>query len=174
MFIQLGLWKELSVYANLKLVMPLEQKELKPESAGALERVSEALEERTPVEAAERAEKSAMPAASAAAPKVEAPRASVVKSPLRQDIEAALEESLGEIFAALPPAKQAAFGEQGEKLAARLEAMIAGGKFDARRAHQDVVDWLNLIPHTNPFFLIQEAKVKTDALQVCTRGSTPS
>ncbi len=42
--------------------------------------------------------------------------------------------------------------------------MLTTGKFDLPTAHHGITGWLSVIPRTNPWYLLQEAKVKTDAV----------
>lgn len=136
---------------------------------GALERVAVQLEQRsrTP-EAAERSAPATPFRAPAAAPVVHARPQPVTKTPLREDVEAALADGrLRTLYASLPPNVQVAFRAAAEKLAARLEAMLADGVLDPREldeAHRGILRWLHTIPEVHRWFLTQEAKVKTDAL----------
>lgn len=136
-------------------------------AVGALERVTQQLESTVSPDALIAAREPAapeVPSASSAPAPVARP-AVVEKSPLRKDIEAALaDESLQQIYAGLPPATQGRFQSAGELLAARLEQMLTIGTLNLRTAHSGITSWLQVIPRTNPFFLIQEAKVKTDAI----------
>ncbi len=133
---------------------------------GALERVTQQLESPAAAEApVPSAEAPPAPLAAAAAPTPVARPAAVEKSPLREDIEAALaDEQLQRIYAGLPPVTQGKFRDAGEALAARLEQMLTTGKLDLRVAHGGITSWLSIIPRTNPWFLLQEAKAKTDAI----------
>jgi hypothetical protein len=136
-------------------------------AAGALERVTQQLE--SPSGAATSAvspiEAPPTPTVAVAAPTPVARPAVVEKSPLRQDIEAALaDESLQRIYAELPPATQGKFRSAGEALAARIEQMLTIGKVNLRAAHDGIEGWLSIIPRANRWYLQQEAKTKTDAI----------
>lgn len=136
---------------------------------GALERVTQQLESLPPqevvdVQRGERLVTAAVPTVMAAAPTPVARPTVVAKTPLREDIEDALADGLQVVYAALTPAQQGVFRQHAERLAVMLEAMIASGKIDLKLAHERIVAWLKLIPKANTFFLIQEAKVKTDAI----------
>lgn len=143
--------------------------------AGALERIERTLDVPARAEApsaAPAAAEHAPTASVAAAPAVPARPALAQKSQLRTDIEAALADAqLRRIYAALEPSVQAAFRTAAEKLAARLEAMFTAGDVDVEHAHAGIVAWLHVIPKVNRWFLIQEAKVKTDAVLVLARGA---
>ncbi|MBI4449686.1 hypothetical protein HY634_01385 [Candidatus Uhrbacteria bacterium] len=138
-----------------------------PEIApGALERVTQQLES-PPIETVgvQEAERSTVaPAVATAAPEpVERPSVTP-KTPLREDIEEALSDGLRVAYAALTPQQQATFREHAERLAAMIEAMMTSGTLDIKRVHDGLVAWLKLNPKANIFFLMQEAKVKTDAI----------
>jgi hypothetical protein len=144
----------------------------------ALERVAQQLESmpQEDVLLVERVEQLATVAAptiatvAAAAPTPAARPTAAAKTPLREDIEEALADGLQTIYAALTPAQQGVFRQHAERLAVMLEAMIASGKIDLKRVHERIAAWLKVIPKANAFFLLQEAKVKTDAIITLTRG----
>ncbi len=141
--------------------------------ARPLERVADALEQRGVSPSPGRQEIAVTPTA-ALAPIMERPHAVAPKSPLREDVEAALADGLEDIYVALPTATQAAFRQRGEQLAARLEAMLSSGKFGLRDTYQSVTAWLRLLPSAGKFFrqfLEQETKVKMDALLAIVRQS---
>ena len=136
---------------------------------GALERVEQRLESLQQAEStiAARAEQATAAAAAPVAAAVSAPIArpvSVAKTPLREDIEEALADGLRAIYAALTPQQQGVFRQHAEQLAQMIEGMIASGKINLKRVHDRITAWLRIIPKANTFFLMQEAKVKTDAI----------
>lgn len=136
-------------------------------AAGALERVTQQLEslQETETLAVSQAEVSLVPTVAAAAPTPVARPAVVEKSPLRENIEAALaDESLQRIYAGLPPAVQGRFRDEGSALAAWIETAITTGKLILKEVHRRIVAWLRIIPRVNHWYLQQEAKVKTDAI----------
>ncbi|MFH1430787.1 MAG: hypothetical protein ABIG71_04730 [Candidatus Uhrbacteria bacterium] len=133
---------------------------------GGLERVEQQLEQVSHTREAPRVAPthpvlgSAAFSASTAASQQVAP-----KTPLREDIEAALaDDRIRELYAALEPSVQQAFRVAAERLAARIEVMIAKQKLNIDDVHEEIVDWLHIIPTINRWFLVQEAKVKTDAM----------
>lgn len=143
---------------------------------GALERVEQQLESLPLQEPtgsrAERPAAATVGTAAVAAPTPVVRPTAAAKTPLREDIEDALADGLQTVYAALTPAQQGAFRQHAERLAAMLEAMIASGKLDLALAHERIVIWLKLIPKANTFFLMQEAKVKTDAILALARQRT--
>ena len=91
---------------------------------------------------------------------------------MREDIEMALADGLESAYAALAPADQAKFRQVGEALASMLEPMVTRGELDLHRVHHGIVAWLKLLPSKGKYFvyyLIQEAKVKTDAMLALAR-----
>lgn len=129
--------------------------------------------------ASERRERAIKERVTAAAPiPVSAPsRAAVPAAPktaLREDIEAALaDEQLRQLFAALEPTLRQVFRAAANALADRIEVMIAQGDLNLSLAHTGIVDWLTIIPNLNQWFLVQEAKVKTDAVLALARRTSP-
>ncbi|MBI2482608.1 hypothetical protein HYV74_00335 [Candidatus Uhrbacteria bacterium] len=142
-----------------------------PEHARGLERVDHALDRREnqagPVAVERMADRaaSAAPVAPPAAPVAQA--AAPQKSPLREEIEQALaDDRLRKLYLHLAPAVQASFREAALRLAERIERMLASGKLDIHDLHEGITNWLRVIPNVNRWFLLQEAKVKTDAILV--------
>jgi len=136
---------------------------------GALERVEQQLEalpaqDIGDVLRVEQSAAAAVPTVAAAAPTPVARPTVVAKTPLREDIEEALADGLRTIYAALTPQQQGVFRQHAEQLAQMLEAMIVSGRIDLARVHDRITAWLKIIPKANAFFLMQEAKVKTDAI----------
>lgn len=84
-------------------------------------------------------------------------------------VERILEESLGETYASLPPAVQAKFRAEGERVAGRIAVMLRGARVRAREVLELITGWLKIIPGVNRFFLIQEAKIKTDRILALAR-----
>lgn len=149
---------------------------------GAVERTNARIPERAPAAPEHPVERApSLPMAGAHAPiaSVAAPiipdlphAAEVQKTPLREDIEVALADGLESAYAALSPDDQAKFRQVGEALAGMLETMLARGEIDLRKTHRRILDWLKLLPARGKFFayfLIQEAKVKTDAILALAR-----
>ena len=81
-----------------------------------------------------------------------------------QNVEQILEEDLAETYAKMNPALQAKFRKEGERVTGRIVAMVRGAKVKAREVLTLITGWLKLIPGVNKFFLIQEAKIKTDKI----------
>lgn len=79
-------------------------------------------------------------------------------------VETALAEGLEEIYAKMPPSKQAEFRKKGEETAKKIKQMMDQAKLGARKVLGLIRDWLRLIPGVSKFFLEQEAKIKTDRI----------
>lgn len=97
-------------------------------------------------------------------PVAPAPRPVSRKDPTLRGVESILEEDLAETYARMTPALQAKFRAEGERVTGLVVAMIRGAKFKAREVLALISGWLKMIPGVNHFFLIQEAKIKTDKL----------
>jgi len=108
----------------------------------------------------EAAEQAPAPRAAAAAAKPEA--APVEKDKYRVKVERILEENLWDLYFALPAGSREAFKAEGENAAAALRAAIETKKVKPRVVLSAVNKWLKTIPRVNPYFLEQEAKIKTD------------
>lgn len=104
----------------------------------------------------------AAPAPAAPVPAPAAPAAR--KDPTVRGVESILEENLAETYAKMPPALQAKFRKEGERVTAKIVAMVRGAKAKGREVLALVTGWLKLIPGVNKFFLMQEAKIKTDKI----------
>ncbi len=80
------------------------------------------------------------------------------------EIESILSEGLESEYQALPPALQARFRHEGERIASAIQTILHHSKQAARQILDLIRRWLGLIPGVNKFFLEQEAKIKTDRL----------
>ncbi|HJV33415.1 MAG TPA: hypothetical protein VJ694_05300 [Patescibacteria group bacterium] len=103
------------------------------------------------------------PAATAPAAPVRAASAPG-KDPTTRGVESILEEDLGDTYKKMDPRLQAKFRKEGERVTARIVAMVKAAKLKARETLALISGWLKMIPGANKFFLIQEAKIKTDKL----------
>lgn len=99
-----------------------------------------------------------------AAPAASARPVAAPKDPTVAAVENVLEEGLGETYLAMRPALQRKFKERGERVAKEIAGMIASLKVNAGKILKLVAGWLKMIPGVNRFFLVQEAKLKTDRL----------
>ncbi|MEK7545870.1 MAG: hypothetical protein AAB554_02215 [Patescibacteria group bacterium] len=96
---------------------------------------------------------------------VPAPASSAArKDPTTRGVESILEEDLADVYSRMNPALQAKFRKEGERVTGKIVAMVSGAKVKAREALGLILGWLKMIPGVNRFFLIQEAKIKTDKI----------
>lgn len=109
-------------------------------------------------------EQPSIPAPAPAAPAPVPAPAPRRKDPTVAGVEKILEDDLADTYAKMPPALQAKFRKEGERVTGKIVAMVRGAKFKAREVLTLITGWLKLIPGVNKFFLIQEAKIKTDRL----------
>lgn len=105
-------------------------------------------------------ERSPAPKAAAAAAKPDAAPAD--KDKYRVKVERILEENLWDLYFALPAGSREKFKAEGEQAAAALRSAIEMKKTKPRVVLNAVNKWLKTIPKVNPYFLEQEAKIKTD------------
>jgi hypothetical protein len=96
-----------------------------------------------------------------AAPQKSAPPAAE-KDADRMGIERLLEENLWDEYFTLSKQAREQFRQKGEETAAKLRAVLDAKKVRPGEVHRDIDDWLKLIPKCNPYFRLQEGKIKTD------------
>ncbi|MEY4744569.1 MAG: hypothetical protein RL272_514 [Candidatus Parcubacteria bacterium] len=108
------------------------------------------------------AERQPAPPASVAAKRPEAPPEA--KDKYRVRVERALEQNLWDLYFALPQGVREKFKEEGETAAAALRAAIETKRVRPSTVLHAVNRWLKTIPKVNPYFLEQEAKIKTDKI----------
>lgn len=84
------------------------------------------------------------------------------KDKYRVRVERVLEQNLWELYLALPQASREAFKAKGEAAAAALRSAMESKSVRPAQVLAPVHRWLKTIPHVNPYFLEQEAKIKTD------------
>jgi len=95
---------------------------------------------------------------------VGAPGIDASKTPLHQNIEAVLEEGLGDLYFSLSPEKQQVFKAQGEQTAKKIIVLMETAKITFRKVFNLIKKWLKIIPGLNRFFVEQEAKIKADRI----------
>ncbi len=100
--------------------------------------------------------------APAAAKRPEAPPDPKDKYRIR--VERALEQNLWDLYFALPPGAREKFKTEGEAAAADLRVAIEKKSVRPNAVLHAVHRWLRSIPKVNPYFLEQEAKIKTDKI----------
>ncbi|MBI4093000.1 MAG: hypothetical protein HY420_03705 [Candidatus Kerfeldbacteria bacterium] len=100
----------------------------------------------------------AAPPTSAAIPAPVSP----AKDALTQELENALSEDLGMLYAKMTPVERMMFKREGERTASLIRVFIEEVKVKSQKILDLIRRWLRLIPGVNKFFLEQEAKIKTD------------
>lgn len=108
------------------------------------------------------AERAPSDPAPAAARRAEAP--ADAKDKYRVRVERALEQNLWDLYFALPQGAREKFKAEGEAAAAALRAAIERKNVKPNAVLHAVNRWLRTIPKVNPYFLEQEAKIKTDKI----------
>ncbi len=147
--------------------MPLNLPELPKIETGpnGPEAVAESPETGASFEAPKPAAETAAEALPAGAP---APAAPAPPRPVKDEtiarVESVLEEGMKEAYQQLQPAAKERFKKEGERIAQEISGMIKSLKVKAARVLQLLTRWLRMIPGANKFFLIQEAKIKTDRI----------
>ncbi len=90
---------------------------------------------------------------------------------LVKNIEAAMAEGLEDAFTAMDPATQQKFKQTGEETATAISKLLQQSKIRVKKIVSLLLRWLRIIPKVNPYFLEQQAKIKTDAIVAL--GHTP-
>lgn len=138
------------------------------ERTPAPEKAPEAPESAAPFEVPRTAEKPGESQPQAAPQPTAAPSqpntSSSLKDPTVAAVEDVLEAGLAETYLAMRPQLQRKFKEQGERVAKEIAGMVATLRVNAGKVLKLVSDWLKMIPGVNRFFLVQEAKLKTDRI----------
>lgn len=82
-----------------------------------------------------------------------------------KQIEAVMEEDLGEIYNNLTPQEQKAFKIKGEETARSVFKLVyRQTKVKVKKIVKLIREWLKSVPGINKFFLEQEAKIKADKI----------
>ena len=94
------------------------------------------------------------------------PQTSATPAPIKDEttrgVETILEEGVEASYKQMTPVQQARFKQEGERVTSELTGMIKSLRVKAGKVLKLITGWLKLIPGVNRFFLIQEAKIKTD------------
>ncbi len=86
------------------------------------------------------------------------------KTELRLDIERVLEEDLSYMYSQLSSEQRKQFRDEGERLAGKLETMVASAKIKLRTVILMIREWLLLVPGINKFFVERAAKIKAEKI----------
>lgn len=85
-------------------------------------------------------------------------------TPRVKQVEDIMADGLQDAYQAMDPATQQHFKEVGETTAATIARMLEQSKVQVKKIVQLILAWLKIIPRSNPFYLEQEAKIKSDQL----------
>jgi hypothetical protein len=88
--------------------------------------------------------------------------------PLYKKIEGVLEEDLVDAYKKMDPELQAKFKAKGEETASKIRELVSKAKVNTSKIFKLIRKWLKMIPGVNRFFLEQEAKIKTDKINLIT------
>jgi hypothetical protein len=85
---------------------------------------------------------------------------------LYKKIEGVLEEDMKEAYLKMDPDLQQKFKEKGEETAVKIRKLLGAAKINTRKIFHLIRKWLKMVPGVNRFFLEQEAKIKTDKINL--------
>lgn len=88
----------------------------------------------------------------------------ISRDPLLIEVEGKLADGLWDAYKSMSPGVRAKFKAEGERIAHVAREGVASGKIAAESLLTMIIDWLKMIPHVDRWFLMQDAKLKTDAL----------
>jgi hypothetical protein len=128
-----------------------------PRPEGGQETAEHAQSFETP-KAPEKVVEISSPAVPAPTPAPAAP----VKDEITHSVETILEKGLEETYTHLTPAAAAKFKKEGERITVEITGMIRKLHVNAGKVLALITGWLRIIPAVNRYFLVQEAKIKTD------------
>lgn len=84
--------------------------------------------------------------------------------PLAFQIEKIMEEGIAEAYQELTPVQKQQFKIKGEQTALQIKALLQSTRVKVKKIFRLLLEWLKLLPGVNRFFLMQEAKIKTDKI----------
>ena len=84
--------------------------------------------------------------------------------PLTFQIEKIMEEGIAEAYQELTPVQKQQFKIKGENTAKQIKALLQTTRVKVKKIFKLLLEWLQLLPGVNRFFLMQDAKIKTDKI----------
>jgi len=87
-----------------------------------------------------------------------------VRDEMTVQIESIMEAGLEEAFKEMTPIQKQEFKMKGEEVARTLRQMFKGAHVRVKKVFKLIVEWLQMLPGVNKFFLEQEAKIKADKI----------
>lgn len=88
----------------------------------------------------------------------------IVRDELTIRIEKVMEDGLGDAFTALTPIQKQEFKIKGEETAWEIRQLLKKTHVKIKEIFRLIYEWLKILPGVNKFFLVQEAKIKTDKI----------
>lgn len=95
------------------------------------------------------------------------PHPSAVYTPpdaITAHIEKIMEEGIADAYQELTTIQKQQFKLKGEETAKQIKVLLQPAKVKVKKIFQLLLEWLKLLPGINRFFLMQEAKIKTDKI----------
>lgn len=86
------------------------------------------------------------------------------RDPLIFEVEKIMEDGLEGAFQELNQVQKQEFKIQGEKTASQIRVLLRSAHVKIKKIFKLIFEWLQLLPGVNRFFLMQEAKIKTDKI----------
>jgi len=151
---------------NPRVEKPIEQIPAEAEPSPEISNV-EAEGEMTPAEQGAESEQKpeAAPEIKPALPSVSKPTVKFSnKDPMTAKIEKIMEDGLTDSFQNLSPVAKEEFKLRGEQAASKIRELMRSARIKVKKIFRLILDWLKMLPGINKFFLIQEAKIKTDRI----------
>ncbi|PIR74375.1 MAG: hypothetical protein COU35_02915 [Candidatus Magasanikbacteria bacterium CG10_big_fil_rev_8_21_14_0_10_47_10] len=87
-----------------------------------------------------------------------------VRDELTLRVEQIMEEGLQDAFSELSVVERQEFKLAGERAAMEIRKALRGGHVKIKKIFEIIVGWLKKLPGINRFYLMQEAKIKTDKI----------
>jgi len=88
----------------------------------------------------------------------------IPKDPVQIKIDGIFERNVADAFGELQPLQQEAFRVAAETAARAVRALLSAPKLEPAKIREVVTGVLRLLPETNPWWVEQEAALKTEAL----------
>lgn len=86
------------------------------------------------------------------------------KDPMISNIEKIMEEGIADAYQELTAIQKQQFKIKGEETARAIKKLLKETKVKVKKVFELLFEWLKLLPGINRFFLMQEAKIKTDKI----------
>lgn len=95
-----------------------------------------------------------------------------VRDAMTVRVEHIMEEGLEDAYRAMTVVQQQEFKIQGEETARQIRSLLKAAHVKVKKVFRLILEWLRLIPGVNKFFLMQEAKIKTDRIVALKESNT--